>query len=634
MITSSTSALIASVIARKSSISYEGVPSGVRAWMWICEAPSSTARRASAAYSSGVYGIAGHWSRLAITPLIEQLITTGLSNELTFLPPVASYRGIRPESRHTPSYRHHPMALLRLFDLLVFRHPQRLDDRRPGLARVDHVVDHGVASGDVGIDLLAHRVQHRLAGRLRIVGGLDHRAADDFDRTLGPHHRDLGARPGDDQVGLVGLAAHHVVAGAVGLAHDHGHLRHRGAADRVEHLRAVADDPGVLDFGADHEAGHVLEEDERDVEGVAEVDEAGGLVGGVVIEYSGQLLGLVGDDPGWLAAETGEAGDQGLGELWLDVEELAVIDDLADHVVHVVGLPRRVGDDLHQLLRLAVVGVGGLNHRWLQLAVGREVGEVALDRPDALLVVLDLEVPHSGLAAVDLGAAELLHRDVLAGDGLSQVRAGQRHRALAGDHRHEVGERRDVGGTGGAGTHHRRHHRDHSRHLDLLAEEVAGAGEERSRRLLDASAGRVEQPDKGHPLGESHLAQASDLELAGHPHRASHHREVVGGDATGAAVDVAPAADHAVGGGVLAVHRPLGEVGTAVDAHLDKCALIDQQGDPLAGGQLAALVLLGDLLLAAAQLRLRAPLVQLLGQVTERGGPRQQVLALLLGARH
>ena len=42
MITASTSARIASVIARKSSISYDGTPSGVRAWMWIWEAPSST----------------------------------------------------------------------------------------------------------------------------------------------------------------------------------------------------------------------------------------------------------------------------------------------------------------------------------------------------------------------------------------------------------------------------------------------------------------------------------------------------------------------------------------------------------------------------------------------------------------
>src|SRR3954449_13584741 len=45
--------------------------------MWIMLAPSSTARRASSAYSSGVYGIAGHWSRLATAPLIELVITTG-----------------------------------------------------------------------------------------------------------------------------------------------------------------------------------------------------------------------------------------------------------------------------------------------------------------------------------------------------------------------------------------------------------------------------------------------------------------------------------------------------------------------------------------------------------------------------
>ncbi|MEJ7717492.1 MAG: hypothetical protein WKF31_05785 [Thermoleophilaceae bacterium] len=54
MTTSPASARIASVMARKSSTSYDGVPSGVRAWMWIIEAPSSTARRASPPYSSGV----------------------------------------------------------------------------------------------------------------------------------------------------------------------------------------------------------------------------------------------------------------------------------------------------------------------------------------------------------------------------------------------------------------------------------------------------------------------------------------------------------------------------------------------------------------------------------------------------
>src|SRR3954451_6878730 len=83
MTTSPTSARIASVIARKSSTSYDGVPSGVRAWTWIIDAPSSTARRASAAYSSGVYGIAGHWSRLATAPEIEQVRITGSSRLMT-----------------------------------------------------------------------------------------------------------------------------------------------------------------------------------------------------------------------------------------------------------------------------------------------------------------------------------------------------------------------------------------------------------------------------------------------------------------------------------------------------------------------------------------------------------------------
>src|SRR5215211_1529050 len=73
---------MASVIARKSSTSKEGTPSGVRAWMWIIDAPSSTARLASAAYSSGVYGIAGHCSRLATAPEIEQVMIAGSSNRL------------------------------------------------------------------------------------------------------------------------------------------------------------------------------------------------------------------------------------------------------------------------------------------------------------------------------------------------------------------------------------------------------------------------------------------------------------------------------------------------------------------------------------------------------------------------
>src|SRR3954447_15129185 len=112
---SPTSALIASVISRKSSTSYDGAPSGRRAWMWTWTPPSSTMRRASAAYSSGVYGIAGHWSRLASDPEIEQVMTTG-SSRLKAAPSAGSGKSYFPQCprRRRISNRADPLALLDL----------------------------------------------------------------------------------------------------------------------------------------------------------------------------------------------------------------------------------------------------------------------------------------------------------------------------------------------------------------------------------------------------------------------------------------------------------------------------------------------------------------------------------------
>jgi hypothetical protein len=58
--------------------------------MWIIVPPSSTIRRASAPYSSGVYGIAGHCSRFAFAPEIEHVITTGSSTLIDRPPPATT----------------------------------------------------------------------------------------------------------------------------------------------------------------------------------------------------------------------------------------------------------------------------------------------------------------------------------------------------------------------------------------------------------------------------------------------------------------------------------------------------------------------------------------------------------------
>src|SRR3954451_15725703 len=106
---------------------------------------------------------------------------TGSSKLLIAPPSGVLYPSIAWKRNTARSYGHHPVAFLRLLDVLVARHPQRLGNRRAGLAGVDDVVDHRVAGGDVGVDLRSDRVQHRLAGRVRIVGCLDRAAADNFD---------------------------------------------------------------------------------------------------------------------------------------------------------------------------------------------------------------------------------------------------------------------------------------------------------------------------------------------------------------------------------------------------------------------------------------------------------------------
>src|SRR5207237_3032392 len=113
--------------------------------MWIIVPPSSTIRRASAAYSSGVYGIAGHCSRLAIAPLIAQVMTTGSSRLMGH------------------SYRHHPVSLPRSLDPFAGRQLERPADRGPRLPRVDDVVDHVVARRDVHVDDLAEALDQLTA---------------------------------------------------------------------------------------------------------------------------------------------------------------------------------------------------------------------------------------------------------------------------------------------------------------------------------------------------------------------------------------------------------------------------------------------------------------------------------------
>ena len=121
------------------------------------------------------------------------------------------------------------------------------------------------------------------------------------------HHRDLGRRPREREVGADRLRVHDDVRAAVRLARDDLHPRHGRLAVRVQQLGAVADDAAVLLVGAGQEAGHVDERDERDVERVARAHEARRLLRRVDVEGAREHLRLVADDADDVTVDAGEA---------------------------------------------------------------------------------------------------------------------------------------------------------------------------------------------------------------------------------------------------------------------------------------------------------------------------------------
>src|SRR5690606_29032624 len=204
----------------------------------------------------------------------------------------------------------------------------------PRVGRVDDAVvpqaGGGIPWAALGFVLLADRGLERVLflGAPAAAAGLDavalHRGQH-AGRLLAAHHADPRVRPHPQEAAAVGAAVHGVVAGAEAAADDHGELGHVRARDRGDHLRAVAGDAGLLVLLADHEAGDVLQEHQRDAALVAQLDEMRALE-----RAFGEQDAVVGDDPDRIAVQVGEAAHQGLAVARLELLQLAAVDDARD----------------------------------------------------------------------------------------------------------------------------------------------------------------------------------------------------------------------------------------------------------------------------------------------------------------
>ena len=286
-------------------------------------------------------------------------------------------------------------------------------------------------------------------------------------------------------------------------------------------------------------------------------------------------------------------------------------------LVHVVRLVRRIRDQRVQLEVLVgeVVLDRALRHRRgvarrVGVVVARQVGQQFADVVERVLLAGGDVVRRARLRHVGVRAAEFLHRDVLTGDGLDHVGAGDEHLAGLVDHDDEVGQRGGVHVAARGGAHDQRDLRDDARGQDVVAEDPAVEAQ-RDDALLDARARAVVDADQRAAGLDRELLHLDDLLAVDLAEAAAEHRGVLAEDAHLAAVDGAVAGHHAV------AERPLvrqAEVGAAVPGQrvqLDERTLVEQREDALAGGQLALGVGLLDRCLADRVQGLFAALAQI-----------------------
>ena len=235
---------------------------------------------------------------------------------------------------------------------------------------------------------------------------------------------------------------------------------------------------------------------------------------------------------------------------------------------------------------MAPSGTGDRIARRIRVVVGRQVGQQVAHVVERVLLAGGDVVRGARLGHVGVRAAEFLHRDVLAGDGLDHVGTGDEHLAGLVDHHDEVGERGGVDVPAGGGAHDQRDLRDDAGGQDVAVEDLAVQAE-RDDALLDAGAGAVVDADQRAAGLDRQLLHLDDLLAVHLAQAAAEHGGVLAEDAHVAAVDGAVAGDDAVAEGPLLIEAEVGAAVSGQRVEFDERALVEQRVDPLARGQLA-----------------------------------------------
>ena len=229
----------------------------------------------------------------------------------------------------------------------------------------------------------------------------------------------------------------------------------------------------------------------------------------------------------------------------MDLEERPRVHDVLDHGVDVVGGIRVLGHEAGELRGRGVTG--GARGRWGRVLeiVERKVAEDPPGERDRIAVRRGSEMRDPAHSGVGFGPTERLHRDLLAGHGPHDVRAGDEHLSGALRHDDEIGDRGRVHRAARARAKDERKLRNYAREEDV-AEEHLAVPPEAHHALLDAGAARVVEPDDGDPGLAGCLHDLDDLHRVGLAERPPEDGGVLRERADRPAVDFAPTRDDPI----------------------------------------------------------------------------------------
>ena len=233
-------------------------------------------------------------------------------------------------------------------------------------------------------------------------------------------------------------------------------MRHPRVGHRVDHQRPVPDDAALLVRGADHVAGRVLQEDQRRVGLVRQLDELRRLLRLLAEEHAAR----VGQDADRVAVDRRPAGDQRRPVRRLELVEAGAVDDPGQHLARVERHPQVGAGDAEQVLRVvhaARPAARSGRGRLAPVAAGTTICRPIRSASSSSSARWSARPLTAG---VHLGAAERLVVGVLAGRHLHQRRAAEEDLRPLPHHHHVVAHPGHVRAAGGGVAEDQRDGRD------------------------------------------------------------------------------------------------------------------------------------------------------------------------------